>query len=169
MMKIDFFKDEQIVSDNYFGLCDDEDESSKTPAYVDTNPGNKDRWIADVRNISGKSIGFAAVDNKIEIIRDDGSMENRCDVMLHNDDYIIFVELKVQGKDWIKHAVEEQLQTTIDIFKSCHDIRQFRRRIAYACNKRHPAFAVSHKEYMQRFRKRNDVRLIIGCSILLKA
>lgn len=58
MMKIDFFKDEQIVSDNYFGLCDDEDESSKTPAYVDTNPGNKDRWIADVRNISGKSIGF---------------------------------------------------------------------------------------------------------------
>lgn len=54
------------------------------------------------------------------------------------------------------------------IFKSCHVITAFRHRVAYACNKKHPSFACSHKEYMQRFRNEHNVRLIIDCHIVLK-
>lgn len=168
-MDIDFFKDEEVVSEKLFGICDDGDDAVKSPAYVDKDPAKIDNWIAKVSNEFAKAVCFIAVDNKIEIRRENGEMENRCDAMLHNEDYIIFIELKVQGRDWIKHAVEEQLLTTINIFKSCHDISQFRHRIAYACNKKHPAFAVSRKEYMQRFKNEHGVRLIIGCDILLKA
>lgn len=97
MMKekvIDFFKDEMPVGDALFGICDDEDEAAKTPAYVDADAKHKEEWTAVVTNRSGKIISFIAVDNKIEIRRENGQMENRCDAMLHNDEYIIFIELK---------------------------------------------------------------------------
>ncbi len=166
-MAINFFEDEKVVNDVRFGICDDVDVSVKTPAYVDLT--HEARWVAKVTNNSGCPVGFIAVDNKIEMRRENGEMENRCDAMLHNDIYVIFVELKDQTKNWIKRAVEEQLLTTINIFKANHDISKYRYRIAYACNKRHPVFAVSQKEYMQRFKKEHNVRLIIGCDIVLKA
>lgn len=171
MMKervIDFFKDEMPVGDALFGICDDEDEAAKTPAYVDTDAKHKDEWTAIVTNRSGKIISFIAVDNKIEIRRENGQMENRCDAMLHNDEYIIFIELKDQNKDWIKHAVEDQLATTIKVFKQWHDISLFKHKLAYACNRRHRRFAFSNKEDMQRFRNQHGVRLNIGCDIIIK-
>lgn len=168
MGTIDFFKDEEPVNNSLFGICDDEDEAEKTPAYVNIDLTQKDLWIAKVDNRTGKPVYFIAVDNKIEIRRENGEMENRCDAILHHADYIIFVELKDQRKDWIVHAVEDQLATTIRFFKSCHDITAFRHRVAYACNKKHPSFACSHKEYMQRFRNEHNVRLIIDCHIVLK-
>lgn len=167
-MAIDFFKDEETVTEPYFGLCDDKDEAGKTPAYADTDANNTGKWVAKVTNMSGKPIGFIAIDNKIEIKRENGEMENRCDAMLHNDDYIVFVELKDERMDWIKHAVEDQLLTTINIFKANHDIMRYPHRLAYACNRCHPKFHVSHKEYMQRFKNENKVRLIISCDIKLK-
>jgi hypothetical protein len=95
-------------------------------------------------------------------------MENRCDAMLHNVENIIFVELKIQRLNWIKHAVEEQLQTTIQIFKENNDIKKFRHRLAYVCNRKHPRFCYSNKQLMQQFRDRNDVRLIISRDIVIK-
>lgn len=166
---IDFFKDEIPVDCSLFGICDDEDKSEKTPAYVDCNADNRKNWIAEVNNSSGAPVEFIAVDNKIEILREDGNLENRCDAMLHNEKYIIFVELKNQRQEWIKHAVEEQLATTINIFKQNHDISVFRHKFAYACNKQHPSFASSHKEYMHKFRKEHGVRLVICNEITIKA
>lgn len=165
---IDFFRDEMPVKDTLFGICDDEDEAAKTPAYVDVDVNRQDKWTAIVKNKSEKIISFIAVDNKIEIKRDNGQMENRCDAMLHNDDYIVFIELKDQGKDWIRHAVEDQLVTTINIFKQCHDITAFKHKLAFACNRRHRTFAFSQKEYMQRFKNAYGVRLNIGCDIVIK-
>lgn len=167
-MAIDFFKDEEPVECSPFGICDDEDEAIKTPAYVDTDEARKDKWIAVVTNKSGKRIMFIAVDNKIEIKRDDGQMENRCDAMLHNEDYIIFIELKDQRKSYIKHTVKDQLITTILIFKQNHDISAFKHKLAYVCNRQHRRFEYSHKEDMQRFRNTYGVRLNISCDIVIK-
>ena len=115
-MSIDFFiakcQTENIV-DKEFGICDDEDEEKKTPAYVDRN--QPDKWVAVVKNQTNQSINFTAVDNCVEMNRSDGTMDFRCDAMLTNDDNIVFVELKVQAADWIFHAVDEQLQTTMII------------------------------------------------------
>ena len=123
-MSIDFFiakcQTENIV-DKEFGICDDEDEEKKTPAYVDRNQPEK--WVAVVKNQTNQSINFTAVDNCVEMNRSDGTMDFRCDAMLTNDDNIVFVELKVQAADWIFHAVDEQLQTTISRLTTiCRDI-----------------------------------------------
>ena len=154
-MKIDFLKEEEIVTESYFGICDESNDTVKMPAYVNTCDTNSSNWIAKVTNNSGKPIGFIAVDYNIEIRRENGDMENRCDALLHNDEYIIFIELKDKKDDWIKLAVEKH-------------ITKFRHRIAYVCNKKHPNFAVSNKEYMQRFKNEHNIRLIIGCNITIK-
>lgn len=168
-VQIDFFADEEQIEAGCFGICDNLDDSVKTPAYVDLDSNNESLWVAKVLNQTGESVGFTAVDNKIEIRRDNGDMENRCDAMLHQSDrYIVFVELKDQEKGWIRHAVEDQLATTIRIFQQCHDMTIFRHKLAYACNRRHPRFASSHKEYMQRFKSTYGVRLVIGQEIVLK-
>lgn len=167
-MKINFFGDEQTIMNATFGICDDTDAAAKTPAYTDCTPANKDKWIAEVDNQTGKAIGFIAVDNKIEIRRANGDMENRCDAMLHNEDNIIFIELKDQEKHWISHAVQDQLATTVNIFKANHDIDCYRHKQAYACNRAHPQFAFSQKELMQRFYHEHGIRLLITSQITIK-
>ena len=165
---VDFFAEEECVEDSLFGICDDPDESAKTPAYVNRDIKQQEQWGARVINKSDSSVAFNAIDNKIEITRDDGNTENRCDAMLHNDKCLVFVELKSQMRNWIKYAVEIQLATTIRIFKENHDITKFHKPVAYVCNTQHPCFSVSHKEYMDNFRKEHGVRLVICRDIVLK-
>ena len=165
-MKVDFFVEEcrtDNISSPRFGICD---PGNHLPACVSHD--NEDTWVAVVENQSGKAINFTAIDNCIEIRRENGEMDNRCDAMLTNPDTIIFIELKVQDKDWIHHAVNVQLQSTIDHFKANHAIEKFRRRIAYACNRRHPQFQYSRMELLNEFRRRNGVRLNIVNTIVVK-
>lgn len=150
-----------------FGICDDEDDSVKTPAYISTNP--TDKWIAIVQNHTGKPLNFTAVDNCIEIRRANGEMDNRCDAILTNDEHIVFIELKVQQTSgWIAHAVDEQLQTTVDHFKANCDIDKYRYRRAFVCNRKFPLFNVSNKERMNAFYKKNRIRLSIEQTIEFK-
>lgn len=167
---IDFFipkcQTENIV-EPLFGICDDDDENTKTPAYVSTNPA--DRWIAIVENKTSKPINFTAVDNCIEIQRANGEMDNRCDAILSNEEHIVFIELKVQKTgDWKNHAINEQLQTTIDHFKANYDINKYRYKRAFVCNKKSPHFQVSNKEKMDAFYRKNHIRLNIEQKIVFK-
>jgi hypothetical protein len=93
-MEIDFFNSQcQSVSNNKrFGLCDEQD--NKEPAYLDERNGAK--WIAVVENEELKKIHFIAIDNCIDIWRDEKKkeMDKRCDGMLWYETSIVFVELK---------------------------------------------------------------------------
>ena len=131
-----------------FGICDDEDESAKTPAYVSIDP--TDKWVAIVQNRTEKPINFTAVDNCIEIRRANGDMDNRCDAILTNDEHIVFIELKVQRTSgWITHAVDEQLQTTIDHFKENCDIDKYRyKRLLFVTENFHVSMPVIKKKWM---------------------
>ncbi len=165
-MDIDFFikqcQTENITAER-FGICD---PGNGEKAFVDYE--NEEFWTAIVENRSGNSLNFTAIDNCVEIRRPDGNMDNRCDAMLTGGGHIIFIELKDQGKDWIQHAVEEQLQTTINHFKANHNIDSYRKRSAYACNRRHPQFQYARMELMNEFRSRNNVRLNIVNTIVIK-
>lgn len=157
--KVDFFTPQcqtEGIDATVFGICDDEDKAEKTPAYVSCE--QQDKWCATVVNNSGKAINFTAVDNCVVVYRDNGEMENRCDAMLTNADNLVFVELKDERKNWLSHAIE-QLQTTIDVFKSNNDVSKFAHKRAFACNKRHPQFAYSNKELKQKFFQKNGFRL----------
>lgn len=165
-MKIDFFIEScqtSNISVPIFGIVDPKDNG---PAFIDFS-SRKD-WVAEVENKSGIALNFTAVDNCIEILRDDGQMENRCDGILTGGDNLIFVELKDQREDWIQHAVENQLKTTIRYFQENYDISRYRKRYAYACNKRHPQFHYSHMSMMEKFRHDMGVRLCIVNKIVVK-
>lgn len=96
-MSADFLKPEcrRVTIETIFGICDDTNEM---PAYLDSV--NKSIWIATVINNNQKEITFTAVDNCIEILRENGEMENRCDVMLTSDICLYLVELKNKVSDW---------------------------------------------------------------------
>lgn len=167
-MKIDFFEPKcstENIKAVEFGICDDVDKEEKAPAYIDYY--NLNNWVAKISNKSGKSLNFIAIDNCIEIYRENGEMENRCDAMLVNADNIVFVELKDQMSGWINKAVI-QLQITIDYFKKNNDMGKYRYKRAFACNKQHPHFQSSYKELMSAFYKKNKIRLNLQCNIVFK-
>lgn len=156
--KVDFFTPQcqtEGIDAAIWGICDDEDKTEKTPAYVSYD--KQDKWNATVVNNSGKAINFTAVDNCVVVHRENGEMENRCDAMLTNAGNLVFVELKDERKNWLTHAVE-QLQATINAFGLYNDVSQYTCKRAFACNKRHPQFAYSNKELKQRFFQKNGFR-----------
>lgn len=164
--KVDFFIKEcqtENITASRFGICDPQNGGK---AFVDYT--NEKEWIAIVDNRAGVPLNFTAIDNCVEIRRADGTMAYRCDAMLTGGEYIIFIELKDQDRNWIPHAVNDQLQTTIDYFKRNHVIEKYKKRLAYACNKSHPQFQYSQMNLMNDFRNRNKVRLNIVNEIVIK-
>jgi hypothetical protein len=99
-MSINFFDANcQSQTNQYkFGLCDDPNED---PAYIHIDDCSK--WIAIVENNQEIEVIFTAIDNCIEILRSDGTMDNRCDGMLTYNNHIIFVELKEKNyrNNWV--------------------------------------------------------------------
>ena len=165
-MSVNFFQTEcqepPIIAPS-FGICDEKEDNKSEinknkKAY--TNIQDINTWIATVENPEMVSITFTAIDNCIEILRGDGSLERRCDCMLTYPDNIVFVELKEVEKSWISDAVE-QLETTIQHFTLNHDIHVYRHKRAFACNKKHPKFHVIEPSTKRRFFDTYRVRLNI--------
>ena len=164
-MEIDFFNSqcERVTSEKIFGLCDDKEDNK--PAYLDEENGAK--WIAVVENEQLKKIHFIAIDNCIEIWRDDDpkKMEKRCDGMLWYETSIIFVELKdrVSKKDknaWVEGG-EKQLKRTIEYFEKTEQSNNFREKRAYIANKAHPTFKESQLQRMKSFKQETGYTLRI--------
>ena len=164
-MEIDFFNSqyERVTSKKIFGLCDDKEDNK--PAYLDEENGTK--WIAVVENEELKEIHFIAIDNCIDIWRDEvkKEMEKRCDGMLWYETSIIFVELKdrVSKKDknaWVEDG-EKQLKCTIEYFEKTEQSNNFREKRAYIANKAHPKFKESQLVRMKRFQQETGYTLRI--------
>lgn len=160
-MRIDFFEAtcQSNTTAALFGICDNEDGS---PAFIDEI--NQDIWIAKVINDSSINVILTAIDNCISILRNDDTMDSRCDAMLTYTDNIIFLELKNQRADWITDAVN-QIETTIINFIANSDITVFRHKRAFAANKKHPRFNYGNPERSQRFFTEYRVRLNIEATI----
>ena len=164
-MSINFFKSTcQSQTNQYkFGLCDDPNKD-KDPAYIDTVDCSK--WIAIVENNQEIEVIFTAIDNCIEILRSDGTMDNRCDGMLTYNNHLIFVELKEKNyrNNWVVKG-EKQLKNTINVFIANHDLAIYKSKKAYIANSRKPNFQSSQSERMDRFKDETDFRLIIRNTI----
>lgn len=145
---------QQNTSANRFGICDFEGAHA---SIIDENP---ELWIAVVLNDNQKNITLTAIDNCIEILRENGEMESSCDGMLTYDSDIDFFELKVKRENWIQGGIQ-QLVITVGIFFENNNIADYRRKRAFLANKKHPQFKFSHKEDMQKFKNRTGIRLII--------
>ena len=162
-MEIDFFNSQcQSVSNKKrFGLCDEQDD--KEPAYIDEQNGAK--WIAIVENDELKEVHFIAIDNCIEIWRDEEKkeMDNRCDGMLWYENTIVFVELKERESkkntnDWVKDG-EKQLKRTIEYFEKTEQSNKFTEKRAYIANKTHPRFKESQLQRMKNVQEKTGYTL----------
>ena len=109
---------------------------------------------------------FMPLDHNIVIHPTPDTTYSLCDGMLYesNKDFLAFIELKVRKESWMNEAVT-QLRSTIELFSENHDISEYRKRVAYAANKKHPRFNSSHKEIMQNFRNDTKFRLLIQNNI----
>lgn len=132
-----------------FGLCDD---NNQTPVYIDQD--NRNKWIAKVDNSLQVQLFLVPVDNMIKFPKG----VKRCDAIIYSDKSIFFVELKNQRTSWLQNAID-QLQDTISVFDSNHNISDFISKRAYACNKAHPNYNCSSKEAIQNFYNRNKIVL----------
>lgn len=133
-----------------FGLCDDPPPANN-PAYIDE--ANGANWIAVVENESQQQITFTAIDNCIEILKQDGKMKQRCDGMLTYNATVIFVELKdrnAQGNAWVEDAIP-QLKSSIETFEDSDMADNFKKKLAYVSNKQHPKFKSTQQRRMDAF------------------
>ena len=155
---IDFFQAgcQAITSSSSFGICD----NPTTKAYLGLDPNSTNEWIAIVNNEKNKAITFTAIDNCIDIRRENGEKESSCDCVLTYENNIDFVELKNVRQKWIQGGID-QLKQTIKVFRQAYPLDNFERRRAFLANKKHPQFKSSHKEEMQKFRNEFKVRLLI--------
>ncbi|OQX97044.1 MAG: hypothetical protein B6I24_10095 [Bacteroidetes bacterium 4572_128] len=164
-MRIDFFKEDchgSCFNDKEVGVCDDQES---TKAYI--NKENKEKWIATIKNLKSKIIDFYAIDNCIEIYRENNDKDNKCDAMLIYENGIIFIELKDKRADWIPDAIG-QLENTIKYFIENHGIEQFNIKKAFACNKRKPNFQTINMQIKQSFYQKWKVRLHIEATIKIQ-
>jgi hypothetical protein len=162
---MDFFEttcQEPTIDESIFGLCDDQ---MGAKAY--TNIDDQTKWIATVRNNRNKNLTFTAID-KCVFNDDDEPDRGRCDGMLTSaeHEHIYFVELKNDRKNWIPDAIE-QLESTIKFFISHHDIRVFKHKKAFACNKKHRHFHEIDNELNLRFFRTYRVRIDVQADIII--
>ncbi len=150
-MSIDYFTNSCKTSSNKvkFGLCDDPPPLSN-PAYIDEKEPAK--WIGIVKNSEEKNVDFFAIDNCVDIRRDDGTMDSRCDGVLSYEDKLIFVELKERdGGQWLKKG-REQLTATINRFKQEVDVSKFSSIKGYVCNSLRPQSHTGQANNIQKFK-----------------
>ena len=150
-MPIDFFQIncKTESNNNSFGLCDDP-PPSLSPAYIDEIDSSK--WIATVNNPTQTTVQFYAIDNCVQILRPDGSIESRCDGLLSYSNKLSFIELKSrEGGQWLQKG-RKQLTIIINIFKSEYDITAYSKIEAYVCNNLRPLAHIGQASNIQKFK-----------------
>lgn len=167
-MRINFLNpqcQEPFSAELCFGICDNQDGLK---AY--TSISETDDWIAKVVNKNANKITFTAIDHCIIALKaGTNDNESTCDGMLTFEKSLFLVELKKQNKGgWISEAVL-QLENTIKLLKSNHNLSEIRYKKAYACNKKHPNFRTINHEVKKRFFQQTDgFRLDIQTEIVIK-
>lgn len=162
-MSLNFFRADcqhESLSINSFGLCDNQ---HGTRAYPDE--ANPDTWIAEVKNNDNLEIVFTAID-KCVLNDHEYKGRGRCDGMLTTENHLYLVELKNQEPPWQSHAID-QLDSTIKFLIDSHDISRFKKRKAFASNKKRDKFVVIDNELNKAFYQRTTFRIDIQAEIVI--
>lgn len=158
-MSIDFLKTDcqKITNEKKFGLYDEEDLMPAKIKLVD-----EPSWNATVLNDEAKEILFTAIDNCIEILRENGDMDSRCDVMLSYENNLLFVELKNKRDSWQADGLA-QIEATISRLKTENEefYFSFKKRKAIVANTKHqfPCFQDVNLEQREYFMKTYKARI----------
>jgi hypothetical protein len=133
-----------------FGLCDKE-PPPHLPAYLDESNGQN--WIAVVHNFYQRTIKFVALDNCIELKKQDGKQDKCSDGLLTYNSTVIFVELTTRTDSRWRKDKYEQLCVTIDHFEDTKDSDKYNVKKAYIANNNRPKFKTSYEVLANKFWK----------------
>lgn len=86
--------------------------------------------------------------------------------MLTTEKLVYFVELKNQTKKWQTHAIK-QLEDTIKLFIANCDVKKYKHKKAFACNKKHKPFEIIDNEINKRFFEKYGFRLDLQTDIII--
>jgi hypothetical protein len=160
-----------VISEKIFGIMDSA-PNTKEPAYLDFDLANKDKWVAEISNYTKKRLKFTPVDNRLELMRDDGTYQKRCDALLYfnkkNDRTIIFIELKERSDYNWKRDADEQLCETIATFEKTNEARLFKTKRAHIANNLRPKFNKDDKPRIKGFFNRTRYALSISKTVLIE-
>jgi len=162
-MSLDFFRVSckyPPISNTVFGLCDNEDGSK---AYPDLK--NRENWIAEVKNDNQLEIVFTAIDKCVINDHEYGGVR-RCDGMLTTNQHLYLVELKNQIPPWQSGAIE-QLVSTIELLVGAHDLSFYKKKKAFACNKKRERFVVIDNEFNLKLFKQTGFRIDVQAEIIV--
>ena len=168
-MKVDFLKADCVDStrEMEFGLCDDD---NKEPAFIDI--ADKEKWIATVVNSAPpKKIQFTAIDNCIDIFKENGDMDSRCDVMLQYESNLLFVELKTKRANWKSEGLGQIEATIIRMINEIPEFYySFRKRKAVVANSKNvsPAFQEFDVEQREFFKRNYRAHLQFNAEIIIR-
>jgi len=167
-MSIDFFKIEcqETTSEKKFGLYDAE---NSTPAEIKLN--DEPTWNATVVNNQGKTVSFTAIDNCIDVFRENGEMDSRCDCMLSYDSELLLVELKNKRDSWQTEGLSQiENITKIMIQEIPEYYYSFKKRKGIVANRKNqfPAFHDSNLEQRQYFMSKYKMRIQFEAEITIK-
>lgn len=167
-MSVDFLKTDcqNTTNERKFGLYDAED---KTPVKIELT--DEDLWNATILNNNRKNILVTAIDNCIDLFRQNGEMDNRCDCMLTYNTTILFVELKNKRDSWQSEGLA-QIENVVKIMmKEIPDFYNgFTKRKAIVANRKHqfPSFQESNIEQRQHFSSKYKMRIQFTAEIVVK-
>jgi hypothetical protein len=153
-MAIDFLGGDcsSYSSSQVFGLKDD---MPNVPARITEDTA--DLWVAVVHNPSEHNAQFIGVDNCVEVIRENGEEESRCDGILVADGNLVFVELKTGlSRGWFGEGLA-QIEATMRVFFQNHHRSDFRVVRAQVCNSSHPRSAVGRASTLEAFFDRTGI------------
>lgn len=166
-MNIDFFKAECQIStrETKFGLYDAEDNS---PAILKLT--NEPSWNATVLNNGRKTIIFTAIDNCIDVLKENGKMDRRCDCMIAYDNALLLVELKNKRGTWqaeglsqIENIAKKMVEEIPEYYFS------FKKRKAIVANRKNqfPSFQEINVEQRQYFSSKYKMRIQFEAVIIV--
>ncbi len=167
-MSVDFFKAEcqVLTKEKRFGLFDAEDTSPVQIKLVDEKS-----WNAIVINDNCVELIFTAIDNCVEMLRDDGEMDSRCDAMLIYNNTLLFIELKNKRDSWQSLGLS-QIEATIKRMIVEHQVfyNGFAKRKAIVANAKYrfPCFQEVNLEQREYFMKNYKTRIQFEAEIIIK-
>lgn len=148
-----------------FGICDDT-PPPHLPAYIDLN--NQENWIAIVDNPQAKNVTFKAIDNCVDLRRENGEMEKRCEGFLYYENKLIFLDLKNRKySGWLIDA-REKLVETISAFVENNNMETFAILESYVANKLVPSSTSNHQIEMEKFKSATGLKMKISRRIKIE-